>query len=153
MSERLYPGKPFPVIGYASRDALEIFCPFCGFIHTHGSDREPFEGYHGPVIGCRVPHCWKHPVDEHGYDIVEAIPEPMPKELRTLAKSNERRLRKAYEKGKPYTPHWLAGWIAGWEPGTAPGPDWQPHSYVWCDIDPKWKHKTIEPKRRRKNGR
>jgi hypothetical protein len=141
MSERLYSGKPFPVKGHISKEGyLQVFCPFCGEIHTHGTEQEQIEpGVFGPIIGCRVPHCYFFPVDEHGYDIVEASRDPIPAELRRLAKVNERRRYKSQDRGKPHTPYGLLGWIAGWEPGTAPGPDWEPHLYEWCDIDEKWR--------------
>ena len=149
---RLYPGKPFPVIGYISKNHdHEIFCPFCGMIHTHGTDREEIEpGVRGPVIGCRVPHCWEHPPDKYGYDIVTALAEPMPKELQDLGRENRRRAiaaktpKRPWRQGqaeKVYYPRWLAGWVAGWRPGTAPDPDWKPHPYTWCDIDPKWRRR------------
>lgn len=138
----IYPGKPFPVMGYVTKTGgyQEIFCPFCGCRHHHGGDREECAGEYGPVIGCRVPHCDFHPVAKRGYDIVETSPEPMPKVLADLARDNERRRNRAHITGKEYTPRWLAGWIGGWAPGTAPGPDWEPHPYDWLpDIDPKWK--------------
>jgi hypothetical protein len=49
-----------------SRDkrTFEIFCPYCGEIHTHGA------GEDGNLYGHRAAHCYAH--DIGGYELVRA---------------------------------------------------------------------------------
>jgi hypothetical protein len=63
VSERFIP----KVAAKLSKDkrTFEIFCPYCGEIHTHGA------GEDGNLYGHRVAHCVNE-YDNAGYDLVRA---------------------------------------------------------------------------------
>jgi hypothetical protein len=63
-TERFIPKVPAKL----SKDkrTFEIFCPYCGEIHTHGA------GEDGNLYGHRVAHCYPNGNNIGGYDLVRA---------------------------------------------------------------------------------
>ena len=74
---------------YLVREHVEVFCPWCGTIHIHGT-----------APGGRTSHCL---IGGREYTLAPTI-EPMPEELRRAAGINRRRLAKYLDKGGTYDP-------------------------------------------------
>ena len=81
---------PPPLVpAYIVREHVEVFCPWCGTIHIHGT-----------APGGRTSHCL---IGGREYTLVPTLA-PMPEELRRAAATNRRRLSNYLDRGGEYTP-------------------------------------------------
>ena len=81
------PSPPL-VPAYIVGEHVEVFCPWCGTIHIHGT-----------APGGRTSHC----LIGREYTLAPS-PGPMPEELRRAAATNRRRLSSYLDRGGTYDP-------------------------------------------------